>query len=177
MCQEGIGVVIVKSRDRERGANLVEFALIAPLLIMLVMGIIDFGWILSTQQDVRHGAREAARVAAVNTGSTAAMGTLVCGAMNVSSGVHRDLQQGRWRHRQHRFGHSHLTGHLPDRVRQVALCQRHLPDDLHRVGDLPTRTTRHLEQRSRDMSVIPNTSSARGSHIWPHHRSGAPARC
>ena len=53
---------------------------------MLVMGIIDFGWILSTQQDVRHGAREAARVAAVNTGSTAAMATLVCGAMNVSSG-------------------------------------------------------------------------------------------
>ena len=53
---------------------------------MLVMGIIDFGWILSTQQDVRHGAREAARVAAVNTGSRAAMATLVCGAMNVSSG-------------------------------------------------------------------------------------------
>jgi Flp pilus assembly protein TadG len=77
----------LRSRDRERGANLVEFALIAPLLIMLVMGIIDFGWILSTQQDVRHGAREAARLAAVNTDTTANMVTLVCGAMNVSSGA------------------------------------------------------------------------------------------
>jgi Flp pilus assembly protein TadG len=74
-------------RDKERGANLVEFALIAPLLIMLVMGIIDFGWILSTQQDVRHGAREAARLAAVNAGSTATMATMVCDAMNVSSGA------------------------------------------------------------------------------------------
>jgi Flp pilus assembly protein TadG len=74
-------------RDRERGANLVEFALIAPLLIMLVMGIIDFGWILSTQQDVRHGAREAARLAAVNAGDTATMASMVCDAMNVSSGA------------------------------------------------------------------------------------------
>ena len=74
-------------RNKERGANLVEFALIAPLLIMLVMGIIDFGWILSTQQDVRHGAREAARLAAVNAGTTTAMATMVCDAMNVSSGA------------------------------------------------------------------------------------------
>jgi Flp pilus assembly protein TadG len=82
-----IGRNRVMGRDRERGANLVEFALIAPLLIMLVMGIIDFGWILSTQQDVRHGAREAARLAAVNTDNTANMATLACTAMNVSSGA------------------------------------------------------------------------------------------
>jgi Flp pilus assembly protein TadG len=69
----------------ERGANLVEFAFIAPLLIMLVLGIIDFGWILSQQQDVRHGAREAARLAAVNTGDVPTMTSLVCSAMNVST--------------------------------------------------------------------------------------------
>jgi len=81
----GIGMKV--RRDKERGANLVEFALIAPLLIMLVMGIIDFGWILSTQQDVRHGAREAARLAAVNAGDTPTMAGLVCDAMNVSTGA------------------------------------------------------------------------------------------
>ncbi len=84
---KGNVVVMLKVRRKERGANLVEFALIAPLLIMLVMGIIDFGWILSTQQDVRHGAREAARLAAVNAGTTAVMTTSVCGAMNISSGA------------------------------------------------------------------------------------------
>ena len=71
----------------ERGASLVEFAMVAPLLIMLVMGIIDFGWILSQNQDIRHGAREAARLAAVDAGSVTVMTTLVCDAMNVSSGA------------------------------------------------------------------------------------------
>ncbi|MBA3360366.1 MAG: pilus assembly protein [Acidimicrobiia bacterium] len=71
----------------ERGANLVEFALIAPLLIALVLGIVDFAWILSQQQDVRHGAREAARLAAVSTDTGANMATLTCSAMNVSDGA------------------------------------------------------------------------------------------
>lgn len=78
----------------ERGASLVEFAMVAPLLIMLVMGIIDFGWILSQNQDVRHGAREAARLAAVDAGSVAAMTTLVCDAMNVSSGATVTFDRG-----------------------------------------------------------------------------------
>lgn len=71
----------------ESGASLLEFALIAPLLVMLLMGIIDFGWILSQQQDVRHGAREAARLAAVDAGDVAAMTVLACDAMQVSSGA------------------------------------------------------------------------------------------
>ncbi len=81
-------------RGTERGASLVEFALVAPLLIMLVMGIIDFGWILSQSQDVRHGAREAARLAAVDAGSVAAMTTLVCDAMNVSNGATVTFDRG-----------------------------------------------------------------------------------
>ena len=31
--------------DPERGANLVEFAVLAPLLILLVIGIVEFGWL------------------------------------------------------------------------------------------------------------------------------------
>ena len=44
---------------------MVEFAIVAPLLFLLLFGIIDFGWLLNQQQDVRYGAREGARVAAV----------------------------------------------------------------------------------------------------------------
>jgi Flp pilus assembly protein TadG len=51
---------------RERGANLVEFALLAPLLILLLLGIIEFGWGLAQQIDVRHKARETLRIAIVN---------------------------------------------------------------------------------------------------------------
>jgi Flp pilus assembly protein TadG len=51
---------------RERGASIVEFAIVAPLLFLLLFGIIDFGWAFSQNLDVKHAAREGARLAAVN---------------------------------------------------------------------------------------------------------------
>ena len=55
----------------ERGANLVEFALVAPILILLLFGIIDFGWAFSQNVDLKHAAREGSRLAAVNAGTGA----------------------------------------------------------------------------------------------------------
>jgi Flp pilus assembly protein TadG len=58
-----------RARRRGRGdggAALVEFALIMPLLFLLIFGIIEFGWAFYQTSDVRHGARETARLAAVN---------------------------------------------------------------------------------------------------------------
>jgi len=46
----------------------VEFAFVLPVFLILVFGIIEFGWAFSQQLDVRHGAREGARLAAVNHG-------------------------------------------------------------------------------------------------------------
>jgi len=51
---------------KESGASLVEFAVVAPLLLLLLFGMIDFGWLFAQNLDVRHGAREGARMAAVN---------------------------------------------------------------------------------------------------------------
>jgi Flp pilus assembly protein TadG len=65
----------------------VEFAVLVPLLIMIMMGIIEFGWLMSQQNDVRHGAREAARLAAVDAGSVATMGASTCDAMDLISGA------------------------------------------------------------------------------------------
>jgi Flp pilus assembly pilin Flp len=53
-------------RNQDRGANLVEFALIAPLLILLLIGIVELGWGLAQHIDVRHKARETLRVAIVD---------------------------------------------------------------------------------------------------------------
>lgn len=50
----------------DRGASLVEFALISPLLFLLVFGIIDFGWLFGQHLDTRHAAREGSRLVAVN---------------------------------------------------------------------------------------------------------------
>jgi Flp pilus assembly protein TadG len=71
----------------ERGATLVEFAILAPLLILLLFGIIDFGWAMGNYNDVRHGAREAARLAAVNAGSGTVMANMTCNAMDMARGA------------------------------------------------------------------------------------------
>jgi Flp pilus assembly protein TadG len=54
------------------GAALVEFTLVAGLLMLLVFGIINFGLILSFKQDVTRAAAEGARAAAVAIPSTTA---------------------------------------------------------------------------------------------------------
>ena len=50
----------------DAGASAVEFALVAPLLFLLIAGTIEFGWAFHQVMDTRHGARETARLVAVN---------------------------------------------------------------------------------------------------------------
>ncbi len=64
----------------ERGAALVEFAVSAMLLFTLLFGIIEAGWALSNQLDLRHSAREGARVAAVGA-NNADIVNAVCDAI------------------------------------------------------------------------------------------------
>ena len=55
------------AHDRtDRGANLVEFALVVPLLLLLVLGIVEFGLLFGQSNEVRHAAREGARYGAVS---------------------------------------------------------------------------------------------------------------
>ena len=54
-----------RSRRTERGAAAVEFALVLPLLLVIVCGIINFGVVLSQNIALNNGAREAARYGAV----------------------------------------------------------------------------------------------------------------
>jgi len=49
----------------ERGASAVEFAIILPILIMLIFGIIQFGIAYNKYIAVTHAVREGARLAAV----------------------------------------------------------------------------------------------------------------
>jgi TadE-like protein len=50
-----------RRRSRDRGAAAVEAALVLPLLLMIIFGIIDFGRMLNAQIRVTEAAREAAR--------------------------------------------------------------------------------------------------------------------
>jgi Flp pilus assembly protein TadG len=57
---------------RERGAVAVEFALLAPVLIMLLLGIMEFGRAYNAQITLSSAARESVRVMAIGNNPTAA---------------------------------------------------------------------------------------------------------
>jgi Flp pilus assembly protein TadG len=49
----------------DRGATAVEFALLLPLLLLIVLGIVDFGRMLNAQVTLTQAAREGARLVAL----------------------------------------------------------------------------------------------------------------
>ncbi len=57
---------IRKSLKSEKGQSLVEFALVLPIFIFLVFGIIEFGRLWETVNIMTSAAREGARAAAVS---------------------------------------------------------------------------------------------------------------
>jgi hypothetical protein len=56
-------------RDRSRGQALVEFALILPIFIMLLVGMFDLGHVVWANDSLATAAREGARFAVVHGGS------------------------------------------------------------------------------------------------------------
>lgn len=70
-------------RRSESGAALVEFAMVLPLLLILLFGVIESSWAFAQISDVRFGAREGARAAAVNVGDVDIVGQLVCDRMDI----------------------------------------------------------------------------------------------
>jgi Flp pilus assembly protein TadG len=47
---------------RQRGQALVEFALVLPVFLLVVMAIVDFGWALRSYITITNSAREGARL-------------------------------------------------------------------------------------------------------------------
>lgn len=56
-----------RARDKRRGQTLVETALVLPLFLMVIFGIITLGLGIFYQQQVTNAAREAARYAAIHS--------------------------------------------------------------------------------------------------------------
>ncbi len=62
---------ISKRKRREDGQAMVEFALILPVFLLILCGIIDFGWLFYNQLSLNNACREGARYAVVNTAEDA----------------------------------------------------------------------------------------------------------
>jgi len=55
----------MKSIRNEKGQSLVEFAILLPVLLLLLMGILEFGLMLNSYLTINNSAREGARLGIV----------------------------------------------------------------------------------------------------------------
>ncbi|HKZ19153.1 MAG TPA: TadE/TadG family type IV pilus assembly protein [Acidimicrobiia bacterium] len=77
--------------DRERGASLVEMALLAPFLVLLVLGVVESSWLLARSLDIAGAAREAGRLASIDHGDENAIKAAVCAGMDQPAGARISL--------------------------------------------------------------------------------------
>jgi hypothetical protein len=61
---------MVKQKGGERGQALIEFAFIAPFLLVLLLTILDFGIAIDRREVIQHAVREGARQGAVGASET-----------------------------------------------------------------------------------------------------------
>ena len=73
--------------DRKRGAVAIEFALLVPVLLMVVLGAIDFGWFFFCQLSVSNAAREGARAGTTVPNGDGAKAQTVAQAYLTSAGL------------------------------------------------------------------------------------------
>jgi Flp pilus assembly protein TadG len=71
----------------DRGAAAVEFALVLPVLLVLVLGIVEFGRIYNVQISVTNAAREGARVMAIENKPAVARAAAVAAAPSVNPAI------------------------------------------------------------------------------------------
>jgi Flp pilus assembly protein TadG len=64
-------VITTRGLRSERGAELIEFALVLPLLIFVIMALVDFGFLFQRFEVVTNAAREGARMAVLPGYATA----------------------------------------------------------------------------------------------------------
>jgi Flp pilus assembly protein TadG len=75
------------SQDSERGAAAVEFAILLPLLLMLVLGTIEFGRAYNAQITLTNAARDGVRVMAIANDPTGAKTAAKSAAASVSTTI------------------------------------------------------------------------------------------
>lgn len=76
-----------RTDSKSRGAVAVEFALVAPLLLAVLTGIVEFANAYNAQISVTQAAREAARTMAIKNNQSDAKAAAVAGAPGLNTGT------------------------------------------------------------------------------------------
>jgi len=64
-------------RRNEKGQSLVEFALVVPLVILILMAIIEFGFMFNAYITITNASREGARLGALGSSDTSVVTRVV----------------------------------------------------------------------------------------------------
>jgi hypothetical protein len=72
----------VRRRSKSRGQGLVEFALVLPVFMAILIGMVDMGRAIWANNSAANAAREAARFASVHGGSCEDLTGAVCSSTN-----------------------------------------------------------------------------------------------
>jgi Flp pilus assembly protein TadG len=86
-----VGASAYRSRRAQRGQALVEFALIFPVILLLVVGATDVSTLLDNHLDAVYAARAGARIGSI-LGTAPATDCAIIGAVRASLSATRNLQ-------------------------------------------------------------------------------------
>ena len=76
-----------RTKQARNGQGLVEFALILPVLVLIFMGIVDFGRAIYAYNAVSNAAREGARTGIVDQGTTGGVYDAAISAANQATAL------------------------------------------------------------------------------------------
>ncbi len=79
-------------RKRRRGAAAVEFALVAPVLFLVIFGIVEVGRAIMVQQLLTNASREGARHAVIESSTSGEVVQLIQEYLNYCSISHAEIQ-------------------------------------------------------------------------------------
>jgi Flp pilus assembly pilin Flp len=77
----------MKRRRTDEGAAAVEFALLLPILLLILFGIVDFSRLLNAQLNVTEAAREGARAASLGADDPEGRAEEVAGDLDVGVAI------------------------------------------------------------------------------------------
>lgn len=80
-------MTLFRRNSDERGAAAVEFALVLPVLIILLLGMVEFARVFNVQISLSNAAREGARTMAIENDATIARDAAVSAAPSVVPAV------------------------------------------------------------------------------------------